>query len=66
MANYNTPEVGVVTNVSAEIARIEAERQAGDVALVGIARPAPTAQPGQQAPGDPAAVLAAQLTGQGG
>lgn len=48
----------------AEIARIETERQAGDAALMGVARPAPAAQPGQQAPVDPAAVLAAQL-GQG-
>lgn len=58
-------------DVDAEIARIETERQAGDAALMGVARPAaaaqtaPAAQPGQQAPGDPAAILAAQL-GQGG
>ncbi len=52
-------------DVDAEIGRIEAERQAGDVALVGVARTAPPMQAGQQAPGDPAAILAAQLTGQG-
>lgn len=53
-------------DVDAEIARIEAERQAGDTALLGIARPAAAAQTGQQqVPVDPAAVLAAQLTGQG-
>lgn len=48
-------------DVSAEIARIETERQAGDAALLGVARPAAAAQTGQQAPVDPAAVLAAQL-----
>lgn len=53
-------------DVDAEIARIETERQAGDAALMGVARPAPAAQPGQQqALVDPAAVLAAQMTGQG-
>jgi len=51
-------------DVDAEIARIETERQAGDAALMGVARPAPAVQPGQQAPTDPAAVLATQLTGQ--
>lgn len=61
----------MISDVSAEIARIETQRQAGDAALLGVARPAaaaqtaPAAQPGQQqAPVDPAAVLRAQL-GQG-
>ncbi len=47
-------------DVDAEITRIETERQAGDAALMGVARPAPAAQTAPT-PTDPAAVLAAQL-----